>query len=126
MEQVIENMEIAGRSVPGTVSEENLEVIGRVREAYRSLRPISCSQCSYCMPCPNGVAIPTIFQLYNNAVMYDDMHMGRMIYTAPFGPKENERADNCTECGECMEKCPQNVEISGWLKKEHTALMPEG
>jgi predicted aldo/keto reductase-like oxidoreductase len=33
-----------------------------------------------------------------------------------------ERADQCTECGECLEKCPQMIEIPDWLAKAHEAL----
>jgi predicted aldo/keto reductase-like oxidoreductase len=78
------------------------------------------------MPCPNGVEIQRIFQLYNDAVMYDDMAGGKYVYVAPFGPKEEERGDKCIECEECLEKCPQQINIPEWLKKAHEALMPEG
>jgi predicted aldo/keto reductase-like oxidoreductase len=124
MAQVVENVAIAEHSKPGILKAEELELIDRVRETYLGLRPIPCSGCNYCMPCPNGVEIPRIFQIYNDAVMYDDIQFGRLIYGSPFGPKENERADNCIECGECLEKCPQNIPISEWLKKVHEALMP--
>jgi len=40
--------------------------------------------------------------------------------------KEEERADNCIECGECLEQCPQQIEIPDWLKKAHEVLHQEG
>jgi hypothetical protein len=35
---------------------------------------------------------------------------------------EKERADLCTECGECLEKCPQQIDIPDWLKKVQEVL----
>lgn len=125
MEQVMEDVEIADRSNPGSLTDEELELIGKVREAYRSLRPISCSTCRYCIPCPNNVDIPRIFQIYNDSVMYQDERIGKFMYNGPFGLQQDQRADKCVECGECLEKCPQDVQIPDWLKKAHEALYQE-
>ena len=122
MEQVVENLKIADRSKPGFYTAKDLEVIGKIKEAYKSLSPIPCSGCRYCVPCPNKVEIPRVFQIYNDAVMYDDMRGGKFMYNGPFGIPQDQRADQCTECDECLEKCPQNIEIPDWLKKAHEAL----
>jgi hypothetical protein len=123
MEQVVENIELAEYSQPGILSAEELTLFDRVREAYRGLIPIPCTTCRYCVPCPNGVEIPDIFSIYNEAFMYEDYRMGRMRYMGgPRGLKPEQRADHCLECGECLEKCPQKIEIIEWLKKAHAAL----
>jgi predicted aldo/keto reductase-like oxidoreductase len=122
MGQVVENVKIAGRSKPGIYKAAELEVIKKIKEAYKSLSPIPCSNCRYCQPCPSKVEIPRVFQIYNDAVMYDDMKVGRFMYNGPFGIPQDQRADQCTECGECLEKCPQKIEIPDWLKKAHEAL----
>ena len=36
--------------------------------------------------------------------------------------EEKERADQCVECEECLEKCPQQIEIPQWLAKAHELL----
>jgi len=123
MEQVVENVALAEESDPGMLDAEDLGLIDRVREAYHSLIPIPCTACRYCMPCPNGVDIPAIFQIYNDAVMYNDIQMGRFRYQMGDMLKEEQRADNCMECGECMEACPQSIDIIDWLKKAHELLM---
>ena len=37
---------------------------------------------------------------------------------------ENERADRCTACGECVEKCPQGIAVPEWLEKAQSFLVP--
>jgi predicted aldo/keto reductase-like oxidoreductase len=122
MEQVVENVKIASRSKPGIYKADDLAVIKKIKAAYKSLSPIPCSGCRYCVPCPNKVEIPRVFQIYNDAVMYDDMQGGKFMYNGPFGIPQDQRADKCAECGECLEKCPQKIEIPDWLKKAHEAL----
>ncbi len=120
MQQVEENVASASRSGPGTLAPEELALIHRVRDAYRKLSPIPCTDCRYCQPCPNGVAISRIFALYNEVSMYDALERSRMVYTQWM--REDERADCCLACGECEAACPQGIEIIEWLKKADKAL----
>lgn len=123
MEQVVQNLESAERSGPGTLTEEELDLIAQVRDAYKALGPIPCTDCKYCLPCPNGVNIPRVFEIYNELMMYGNDQRAQMIYNT-FVDAE-ERADNCIECGECLEQCPQQIEIPDWLAKAHQALCQE-
>jgi predicted aldo/keto reductase-like oxidoreductase len=73
------------------------------------------------MPCPHGLDIPRNFAIFNEARMWDDIRMGKMRYSGQ-GPgdgqlKPEQRADKCQECGECLEACPQSIEIPDWMKK---------
>jgi predicted aldo/keto reductase-like oxidoreductase len=122
MEQVEQNIESAGRSGPGTLTEEELALVGRVRAMYDELCPIPCTDCKYCLPCPNGVNIPRILEIYNDFVMYSSERWAKMVYS---WLSEDERANLCIECGECLEKCPQQIEIPEWLAKAHEVLCPE-
>jgi predicted aldo/keto reductase-like oxidoreductase len=123
MEQVVENVAVSSRSAPGMLTDEELALYGRVREAYQGMCPIPCTSCEYCMPCPNGVDIPRNFQIYNDAVMYNDMRTGRFYYRGG-RIEEEQRADQCIECGECLDACPQEIDIPEWLKKVHAELGP--
>lgn len=116
MQQVEENMASANRSGQGTLSAEELSIIDKVRDEYQKLSPISCTNCKYCMPCPNGVNIPRILGIFNEGYMYDDHKRSRFFYREM--PAE-EQADNCNECHDCEELCPQNLPISEWIKKAH-------
>ena len=119
-EQVQENLASADRSGPGTLSEQELALYARVREAYEALCPIPCTDCQYCLPCPSGVNIPRVFDIYNDGIIYDNIDRSQMVYNHFLS--EDERASLCTQCGECLEKCPQEIEIPDWLAKAHAVL----
>jgi predicted aldo/keto reductase-like oxidoreductase len=122
MEQVVENVAAAERSSPHNLTVDELALIGRVRDAYRSLGPTSCTACRYCMPCPNGVDIPRVFGYYNEAVIYSSPSRLRTYYRDPDMIKEEERADKCIKCEQCIEKCPQKLPIPELLEKAHAFL----
>jgi predicted aldo/keto reductase-like oxidoreductase len=122
MDQVVENVALADSARPGILSPEDLALIDRAREAYKGLAPIPCTACKYCMPCSGGVEIPDIFQMYNDAMMYQDPREARWLYGQL---DEEQRADRCIKCGECADVCPQKIDIPAWLERVHTYLAPE-
>jgi hypothetical protein len=122
MEQVEQNLASADRSGVGTLTADELALVDQVREAYRSLCAVPCTACKYCLPCPNDVNIPEIFEIYNDYLMYGDERRVRQFYG---WLEDKSRADKCIECGECLEKCPQKIEIPEWLKKADDALRVE-
>jgi len=113
MQQVVENVEIASRSGPGTLTDKELQLIEKVRTKYSEYGFIGCTGCRYCMPCPNGVAIPEIFTLYNlYYTKRGDRNAEQEVvnkYIATIG-KENG-AKNCAKCGRCEELCPQHLPV---------------
>jgi uncharacterized protein len=119
MDQLVENLEIAGRSGPGVLKEDEMALIKRARKVFEGMSPIPCTNCGYCMPCINGVEIPKIFQLYNNGILYDDMKTSRHLYYNPPGLHDGQRVDECKECDRCAELCPQKIPIPQMLKKVH-------
>lgn len=119
MEQVEQNVAAAERSRVGSLTDEELSLVAQVRTKYRDLCPIPCTECRYCMPCPNGVDIPRNFGLYNNGVMYNVADESRRWYTHL---KEEARAKACIQCRECEPKCPQKIEIGEWMQTVHSVL----
>ena len=119
MRHVEENLAYAERSRPGLLSAGELALVARVRDLYSELSPIPCTACRYCMPCPQGVNIPDILELYNDAHMFGDPARQRVFYT---WLDEDERADKCTACGECEDKCPQGIAVSSWMEKTQAFL----
>lgn len=111
--QVSQNLSYADKSNIDMLSEKELELIEKVKKIYEKRTSIPCTGCSYCTPCPNEVAIPRIFKLYSDAIMYDYFDESRRIYNNFI--EEKSRADKCIGCKICEEKCPQHIKISGLM-----------
>jgi len=119
MQHVRENIAYADRSGAFLLSEDELNLVDKIRAEYRRLVPIPCTNCKYCLPCPNSVEIAAIFEHYNNAKIYDNLRAPRFHYR---NLSSDSQADNCVECFECEEKCPQGIPIVDYLKKAHALL----
>ncbi len=113
--QVQENLASAARSGSGLLTDGELALVAQARDQYHQLAPIPCTDCKYCQPCPNGVNIPRVFDVYNQAMMFDAPEHARFVY-ANWVP-EAERGDKCIACGECETKCPQHIAIIEWLER---------
>ena len=121
LEQTVQNLEIAGRSGVGTMTEKERAVIAEAQELYSDSFPVQCTKCRYCMPCPFEIDIPFNFELYNNiSAMPDSATLMKIIYANVLAPKQ--QAANCTACGECEKKCPQHLTIPQFLKQADAAL----
>jgi predicted aldo/keto reductase-like oxidoreductase len=122
MEHVVENCALAERAAENTLSNEELTLLAQVRDVYRELCPIPCTNCQYCMPCTNSVRINRIFELYNEVFMYNDTRVPRMRYGQI---NADQRGDQCIECGTCEDECPQHIGIQEWLKTADELLGPQ-
>lgn len=120
MDQLIENLSIANEADVNSFSKEDIELINRVRAKYKAQYPIPCTGCNYCMPCPSGVFIPRNMELYNDGISHNDITGAQKNYRMFFS--DELKANNCTACKLCEDKCPQKIEISGWMVKIHKAL----
>ena len=121
MEQTVQNLEIAGRSGVGTMTETEQAVIAEAQTQYSDSFPVQCTKCRYCMPCPFEIDIPFNFDLYNNiSAMPETGTLMKIMYANVLAPKQ--QASSCTECGECEKKCPQQLTIPQFLKQADKAL----
>lgn len=123
LEQVKENIHSADNSGVGLFGPEDEKIIDRVRKKYDERAAIPCTGCSYCMPCPNNVAIPRNFELYNGAMIHEDVSGAQTLYKGFMA--EANRASACIGCRICEEKCPQKIPISEWMPKVHEVLRQE-
>jgi predicted aldo/keto reductase-like oxidoreductase len=124
MEHVVENVALASRARPSSLSAAEHVLIEQVREAYKARTVVDCTACRYCMPCPQGIDIPGMFALLNNASLFDGHAEESRGYSMQVNAGHSSQASACTECGQCEEACPQQIKVSQELAK--VAQMFEG
>jgi predicted aldo/keto reductase-like oxidoreductase len=112
-----EYIAVADNAEPDGLSVQELVLLSNIREAYQKLNPIRCTSCRACMPCPEGIDVPRIFEIYNDAIKYRDIETGRCIYR-----DEQHWAANCTQCGACVAACAKSLPILDWLRPAHDLL----
>ncbi|MDI6644222.1 MAG: aldo/keto reductase [Methanobacteriaceae archaeon] len=115
LKQVHDNVKYAMDGYPEKLTSNEKYMVKEVKMAFKDRIMVDCTSCGYCMPCSEGVNIPKCFMHYNHANIYDDVENESMHYFVLL--KDEERANNCIECGECENLCPQMINIKQELKK---------
>jgi hypothetical protein len=115
-----ENLRVADEAHAHSLTEAELQLVRKVERKYHALMKVGCTGCRYCMPCPEGVNIPVCFDNYNNLYISDDAEEVKFFYAAGLSGVLSVGkpgfASQCVECGECLEKCPQHLEIPAILR----------
>lgn len=124
LQMVEENVKTASEMKAGDFTEEDFELLEKVKQAIKEKEKVGCTGCRYCMPCPKGVDIPGIFACYNTMYI-ESKREGRFQFAQTVGlTKEPAFATQCIECGKCEQHCPQNIPIREKLKEADKALRP--
>ena len=120
MNQVEQNAEILSNTAP--LSAEELKQVEAAMAENKKRADLYCTGCNYCMPCPQGVGIPQIFEMMNYHRVYGltDHARGRYANIAKDGKFKDVSA--CVDCGLCEEQCPQKIEIRKQLRETEKVL----
>ena len=130
-QMVDENCQSAEKSGINSLNEDDNLIISQLAEIYRKKILVPCTACQYCMPCPYGVDIPDNFAILNN--YNQDKGIRKWLTRRKYKTLESRRnrinlenpngnATLCAKCNECIEKCPQEIQIPDELEKVHAIL----
>lgn len=113
MDDLKENIEIFENFVP--LEGEDYEILKQVTDIIEENTQIKCTACGYCLSsCPQSINIAHIFKLYNSQKLLNQTHSIGMYYRN--FTSLNNKASDCIECGNCVNICPQKIDIPMKLK----------
>lgn len=125
MDPLIENVETFSHFKP--LNDEEKSFLMEMANLMEDYPTVPCNACSYCMPCPYGIDIPTIFRHYNDHVNSGEIaqsceqdHFQRLkrryLVSYDRAVETVRQADHCIGCGQCRPKCPQSIDIPRALR----------
>jgi len=105
------------------LTEEENEFLMDIANDIYNLKTIPCNECNYCMPCPYGINIPAVFSHYNRCIKEgnlpqensgdEEYRRARRAFLISYdrSVERLRQADHCIGCGQCVEHCPQRIDI---------------
>lgn len=120
MEHLQDNIRTYSPLVPLDESEQ--EFLRHVADLMMQYPTIPCNDCKYCMPCPYGIDIPAVLLHYNKCVnegnlpassQNENYRRARRAFLVGYDRSvpRLRQADHCIGCGQCIEHCPQSINI---------------
>ena len=115
------------------LTDEELRLLEEIADVFANFKTIPCTNCKYCMPCPYGIDIPTIFAHYNKCL--NEGHVMNDIGTDSEEKRQFRRArraflvdydravpsfrqaDHCIGCNHCVSECPQGINIPEQMQR---------
>ncbi len=124
IEQLKENI-VSAEHAEGSMTPEEIGRFAKAKKIYKSRLKFSCTGCRYCMPCPRYIKIPDILELYNKFTLFEDdenvIENSKHIYNRILKANHTS-AVQCVDCGKCLKKCPQKINIPKAIKEADKAL----
>ena len=97
-------------------SEEEWAKLGASMEQLKKFSDLYCTGCRYCQPCPAGIEIPNLFNMYTYYNVYGLKDHAQKMFNE-YAEKGGSLHEACLECGFCESKCPQHLSIHENLEK---------
>ena len=111
-----------------SLSDDELQMLYEIAHEYVHFTLVPCKTCQYCMPCPYGLDIPGTFSHYNKMLNEGKVNDNpeskeyrrlRSAYLKSYAEAvvRERQADHCIGCGQCLEHCPQHIDIPGQMQR---------
>jgi len=107
VDEVYQNAQVANGNYVFTFKEQQ-----QADQIVEELHGNFCRRCGYCLPCTQGINIPSMFIAEGYYTRYN-----MISYAETYYAKQPVKAGACIECGECMSKCPYNLPIIEKMKQ---------
>ena len=117
LEQLESNIKEFNNADP--LNDEEMEIISQVSEIINSNITVDCTKCRYCVDtCTEDIDIAKIFDLYNKHKLLetDEWTQFGNAYLNYSKLDGVGIASDCIECENCIEECPQQINIPEVLK----------
>ena len=114
-EEFLLALELAGRVAPLS-QEEMFELLASAPELEGL-----CRQCGACLPCPDGIDVPTILRL---AGWHRRFGQTKAIAKRAYADVQT-KPDQCAECAACEDRCPYGVPIGEQVRQAHRDLVED-
>ena len=131
MEHLRENIRTYAPLQP--ITKEENDFLMEIAEDIYNQKNIPCNECNYCMPCPYGINIPSVFVHYNKMIRegnipndrkdpeYSRQRKAFLVGYDRSVPRLRQ-ASHCIGCGQCNEHCPQRIDIPKEMRKIDTMV----
>jgi predicted aldo/keto reductase-like oxidoreductase len=106
-ELIGENWEVFQNS--WELNDQEKKDIERIRKSYEKN---FCRRCDYCLPCTEEIPIQTILGLPSMV-----KRMGTQILGSGWRVEAIEKARRCSQCGDCMTRCPYQLPIPDLIRE---------
>lgn len=107
LEKARENWKVFAEGLPLTGEDQ-----GRIQQIKEQFDRQFCRRCDYCQPCSENINIQLTMGIKSVVKRFglDTQRMGWISGIV-------EKARNCTECGDCLPRCPYQLPIPELIKK---------
>lgn len=106
---------VAQVAINAAVGSASLEIAADEQKEIEDLRASMgnkfCRRCGYCLPCPEGIDIPSQFLFEGYLTRYNLPEWSYGRYEA-----QAKKASDCVQCGICETRCPYDLPIRDMLK----------
>jgi uncharacterized protein len=115
--------------IPGLKTINEVETAAKTGEKYRGLTSKEqerfsfdlganyCRDCGQCLPCPQGINIAAILRFQTLYSGYGLRNWAKKLYAGL-----EVKADKCTDCKECDNKCHYKLQVTDKVRKAHLEL----